>query len=565
MDTASISLKLLKPSANHSRRPSFKQTSHDVKFFSKVVLPLTEKYFYAQRNFFLTSIAAGSGQTAATAGVATVREKELVASLFCKLAYFIRSKLSVIGFDAKTCVRCLQVLIQATDARTIVKYSPDFVKTSMQTFFNHAADDLSNCVFNLQNARFSYIRGTTMKTSSSLNYIQLVLLPVLTTLFDHLAANEFGGDLLINDIQVACYKLLNSLYILGTRHSELTLGRQFIKTELDRHRAAIGNCLGAFASTFPVAFLEPHLNKHNKLCIHGKDEEHSLEAQTVLSDLGASMPTLDELIAQIEKFVVSSKYSSEPHTIDVIIPMVCSYLPFWWSQGPDNVNVTGDNYITMVTTEHLNNMLKTIFNLIRNHIGLKNCPWMVTIAGHAGQIIINSSDALLVDPVFPLAEKISSRVEAAFHNEEQMRGFLKSSSEDTAETETQIQDEFNLLVRDVYAFYPLLIKYVDIQRGMLWAFFYVTHFFKIILFFTQAHWLKCNIMEAEKLYHCVAMCFNIWSKSQFFRREEQNFISQNEIDNMALIMPSSGRGGRISATKSDTSQAQSSRKVLYYY
>lgn len=240
MDTASISLKLLKPSANHSRRNSFRQTSRDVKFFSKVVLPLTEKYFYAQRNFFLTSIQTGSAQTAAAAGVATVREKELVASLFCKLAYFIRSKLSVIGCDAKTCVRCLQVLIQATDARTIVKYSPDFVKTSMQTFFNHAADDLSNCVFNLQNARFSHIRGTNMKTSSSLNYIQLVLLPVLTSLFDHLAANEFGSDLLINDIQVACYKLLNSLYILGTRHSELTLGRQFIKAELDRHRSAIG-------------------------------------------------------------------------------------------------------------------------------------------------------------------------------------------------------------------------------------------------------------------------------------------------------------------------------------
>lgn len=467
MDTASISLKLLKPSANYSRRISFKQSSRDVKFFSKVVLPLTEKYFSAQRNFFLTSTVAGSATAAATAGVATVREKELVASLFCKLASFVRSKLSVIGFDATTCVRCLQVLVQATDAHTIVKYSPDFVKTSMQTFFNHAADDLANCVSNLQNARFSYIRGTAMKTSSSLNYIQLVLLPVLTSLFDHLAANEFGSDLLINDIQVACYKLLNSLYVLGIKHADLTLGRQFIKAELDRHRSAIGNCLGAFASTFPVAFLEPHLNKHNKFCIHGKSEEHSLEAQTVLSELGASMPTLDELIAHTEKFVTSGQYSKEPHVIDVIIPMICSYLPFWWSQGPDNVNTVGDNYITMVTTEHLNSLLKTILYMIRNHVGVKNSPWMVTIAGHVGQIIINSSDALLTDPVLPLTEKICARVEAAFHNEEQMRGFLKSSAEDTSSVETQIQDEFAMLVRDVYAIYPLLIKYVDIQRGLL--------------------------------------------------------------------------------------------------
>ena len=83
----------------------------------------------------------------------------------------------------------------------------------------------------------------------------------------------------------------------------------------------------------------------------------------------------------------------------------------------------------------------------------------------------------------------------------------------------------------------------------------------LFAFNITAHWLKNNVIEAEKLYHCVAMIFNIWSKSQFFRREEQNFISSNEIDNMALIMPSSGRGGRItSATKSEA-QVATSRKV----
>ena len=133
-----------------------------------------------------------------------------------------------------------QVLIQATDAKTIVKFSPDFVKTSMLTFFNHMADDLSMCVFNLQNARFAHIRGTTMKTSSSLNFIQLVVIPVLTSLYDHLAVNDFGSDLLVDDIQVANYKILNSLYTLGTKHNDLTLGRKFIKSELDRHRSQIG-------------------------------------------------------------------------------------------------------------------------------------------------------------------------------------------------------------------------------------------------------------------------------------------------------------------------------------
>lgn len=86
--------------------------------------------------------------------------------------------------------------------------------------------------------------------------------------------------------------------------------------------------------------------------------------------------------------------------------------------------------------------------------------------------------------------------------------------------EAQIQEDWQLLVRDIYAFYPLLIKYVDLQRN---------------------HWLRNNIPEAEDLYNHVAEIFNIWSKSQYFLREEQNFISTNEIDNMVLIMPTATR------------------------
>lgn len=44
------------------------------------------------------------------------------------------------------------------------------------------------------------------------------------------------------------------------------------------------------------------------------------------------------------------------------------------------------------------------------------------------------------------------------------------------------------------------------------------------------------ISEAEELYSYVADIFNIWSKSQYFLKEEQNFISANEIDNMVNEM-----------------------------
>ncbi|RWS22415.1 ryanodine receptor-like protein, partial [Leptotrombidium deliense] len=538
LETATMSLKLLKPSANCSRRSSFRQVTRDIKFFSKVVLHLVEKLFSAHRNFFLTSSQLSAGNTVA-AEMATPKEKEMVASLFCKLADLLRSKFSVMGPDAKISVRCLQVLIRAADARTVVKHSPDFVKTAMLTFFNHAADDLANCVFNLQNAKFSHIRGTTMKTSSSLNYIQLVLLPVMTALFDHLATNEFGADLLVNDIQVACYKILNSLYTLGT-NPNLTLDRRFIKSELDFHRTAIGNCLGAFAATFPVAFLEPHLNKNNKNCIHSKSQEYSLEAQAVMQELDASMPTLDDLMAQFEKYVETEvKYSKEPYTVDVILLMMCAYLPFWWSQGPENVSASGDNYVTMVSSDHLNKMLKAILNLVKNTVGHAGHTWMITLATHAGMIIINPSEELLADPIFPLAQKIKQTAEKVYHREDVLKGFLKSQSDETSELETQLQEEYATLVRDIYAFYPLLIKYVDLQRS---------------------HWLKAINTSAEELYHCVAAIFNVWSKSQYFRKEEQNFISANEFDNMALIMPSTGRTGRPVVTKTEA-QVGSTGKV----
>lgn len=52
-----------------------------------------------------------------------------------------------------------------------------------------------------------------------------------------------------------------------------------------------------------------------------------------------AMPTLDAVLKQVEKFVdEESKHHGQPHIIDVILPMLCSYLPFWWNQGPDNVN-----------------------------------------------------------------------------------------------------------------------------------------------------------------------------------------------------------------------------------
>ncbi|KAL3284793.1 hypothetical protein HHI36_018934 [Cryptolaemus montrouzieri] len=514
-DRATINMKLLKPSQTFSRRSSYNTSSRDIKFFSKVVLPLMEKYFSTHRNYFIAVATATNN-----VGAASLKEKEMVAALFCKLASLLRSRLAAFGADVRITVRCLQVLVKGIDAKSLVKNCPEFIRTSMLTFFNNTADDLGHTIINLQEGKYSHLRGTHLKTSTSLFYVNTVCLPILTALFDHLANCEYGTDLLLDEIQVASYKILQALYTLGI-DATLTHDRKYLKTEIERHRPALGSCLGAFSSTFPVAFLEPHLNKHNPFSLANRIADHSLEAQDIMARMEGSMPTLEAILTEVDQFVDSDKtYADGPHVIDVIMPMLCSYLPFWWAQGPDNVSPSGGTHVSMVTAEHMNQLLKNVLKLIKKNIGNESAPWMTRIAAYTQQIIINSSEELLGDPFLPLAERVKKRTEAMYHKEESMRGFIKSSSDDTSQVEAQIQEDWQLLVRDIYSFYPLLIKYVDLQRN---------------------HWLRHNIAEAEDLYNHVADIFNIWSKSQYFLREEQNFISANEIDNMVLIMPTATR------------------------
>ena len=57
----------------------------------------------------------------------------------------------------------------------------------------------------------------------------------------------------------------------------------------------------------------------------------------VMARLEAAVPTLEEILKMVEKFAESGgKYDEARHIVDSLLPMLCSYLPFWWSQGPDN-------------------------------------------------------------------------------------------------------------------------------------------------------------------------------------------------------------------------------------
>lgn len=82
----------------------------------------------------------------------------------------------------------------------------------------------------------------------------------------------------MDEIQVASYKILQYLYTLGTDQT-LTHDRKYLKTEIERNKPALGSCLGAFSSCFPVAYLEPSMNKHNQFSLLNRIADHSLEAQ----------------------------------------------------------------------------------------------------------------------------------------------------------------------------------------------------------------------------------------------------------------------------------------------
>ncbi|XP_055878934.1 ryanodine receptor 2-like isoform X5 [Biomphalaria glabrata] len=536
LDKASVNMQMTRPSTRFSRRHSYSTATEDVKFFGKVVLPFVERYFHAHQAYFIASPNSPQGNHS----MASFKEKEMTASLYCRLAQTLRSKLTAFGHDVNISVRCLRVMVQAVDFKSVVKNSPEFVRSFLLPFFNNAADDLALVMDNLIKERFSHVKGTITRGATSLDYVHMVLLPVLSSLFDHIGHNQFGADMLVGDTQLACYRILNALYTLGTNSSTFAQ-RDTIQAELARHRPALGECVGSFASCFPVAFLEPEKNKFNKHSIlfglEGKISEHSLEAQEVMDQLKEHVPSLEKIVTEIEGLAHSGgKYHEAPHVIEVTLPMVCSYLPNWLKHGPDGIHTERPrNYVTDVTAQQMNAVLGNVLKLILSNVGTEDAPWMNRIATRTQPIICNSTPDMIKDHFLPIAKKLRENAMSVETMEKRLAQEKRLALEGSEDFEQFVQEKFSILVRDIYAFYPLLIKYVDLHRS---------------------HWLKNPTPEAEELFSCVAEIFSMWSHSLFFKREEQNFVSHNEIDNMALIMPS--QAVRLSVPKKIMSSSQES-------
>uniref|UniRef100_A0A670J4K8 Ryanodine receptor 1 n=1 Tax=Podarcis muralis TaxID=64176 RepID=A0A670J4K8_PODMU len=462
----------------------------EIKFFAKILLPLINQYFTNHCLYFLSTPAKvlGSG------GHASNKEKEMITSLFCKLAALVRHRVSLFGKLHPSSAPVLG---------TVMKSGPEIVKAGLRSFFEGASDDIEKMVENLKLGKVSQSRTQVKGVGQNITYTTVVLLPVLTSIFEHIAQHQFGDDVILDDVQVSCYRTLCSIYSLGTTKNPY----------VERQRPQLGECLARLAAAMPVAFLEPHLNEYNPFSVYttkSPRERAILGLPNRVEEMCPDIPILDKLMKDISGLAESgARYTEMPHVIEVTLPMLCNYLPRWWERGPET-NPQGP-WCTDVTSDQLNTLLGNILKIIVNNLGIDEASWMKRLAVFAQPIVSKAKPELLRSHFIPTMEKLKKRSGKVVAEEDQLRLEAKTESEDA---ELLIRDEFSVLCRDLYALYPLLIRYVDNSR---------------------ANWLTEPNSDAEELFRMVGEVFIYWSKSHNFKREEQNFVVQNEINNMSFL------------------------------
>ncbi|KAK7883047.1 hypothetical protein WMY93_029221 [Mugilogobius chulae] len=493
----------------------------EIKFFAKILLPLVNQYFKNHCLYFLSTPAKvlGSG------GHSSNKEKEMIASIFCKLAALVRHRVSLFGTDAGAVVNCLHILSRSLDARTVMKSGPEIVKAGLRQFFESAADDIEKMVENLKLGKVSS-RNQVKGVAQNISYTTTALLPVLTTLFDHIAQHQFGDDVILDDLQISCYRIMCSIYSLGT-----------VKTpHVEKQRPALGECLAHLAAAMPVAFLEPTLNEYNSFSVYTTKtprERTILGLPNQVEELCPDIPELEILMKEIHDLADSgARYTEMPHVIEITLPMLCNYLPRWWERGPENFPEQEGQICTDVTSEQLNQLLGSIMKIVVNNLGIDEASWMKRLAVFAQPIVSRAKPEMLKSHFIPTMEKLKKRSSKVVAEEDHLR--MEGKTEVDSENGT-IRDEFAVLCRDLYALYPLLIRYVDNNR---------------------ARWLTCPDPDAEDLFRMVGEVFIFWSKSHNFKREEQNFVVMNEINNMSFLTADS----KSKMSKSGGSEQERTKK-----
>lgn len=79
------------------------------------------------------------------------------------------------------------------------------------------------------------------------------------------------------------------------------------------------------------------------------------------------------------------RYTQMPHVMEVILPMLCSYMSHWWEHGPENNPGRAEMCCTALNSEHMNTLLGNILKIIYNNLGIDEGAWMKRLAGKTGK------------------------------------------------------------------------------------------------------------------------------------------------------------------------------------
>ncbi|XP_053538759.1 ryanodine receptor 2 isoform X6 [Ictalurus punctatus] len=462
-----------------------------MRFFIKVLLPLIDHYFKNHHLYFLPSAMCSLSSTAH----ASNKEREMVSRLFCTLAALTRRRISLFGKDARCVVSCLQILARSLDAKVAMKMVTECVRSALHSFFEAAAVDLELAVDSVTPGVIQF-RGD----REVLTYTTAALLPVLTSLFKHTAHGQSSLDLMVDEVQASCYRILRSLYTLGTCSN----------TFMERQRPFIGECLAALSSAFPLCFLEISLD-------YMSNAQREIGVSIAAKDSSWTLPSLQEALADVEDVLEAesaARHALLSRVMEVTVPLLCSYVCRWGEE--DSLGSEGQQgaSCSSLTPSHTNALLGQILAIIHVHLGRHECTWMKRIVGFVQPMVRSAEPGLLTSRILPLMEKLKKRAELVLQEEESMK---IEGCGDVAEMELAVQEKFAVLVQDIYAVYPLLIPFVEHHRIL---------------------WLREMNADAERLFSLVADVFTFWAKSHNFKWEEQNFVVQNDINNMTYLVNS---------------------------
>ncbi|MGH0163048.1 UNVERIFIED_CONTAM: hypothetical protein FKN15_043973 [Acipenser sinensis] len=233
------------------------------------------------------------------------------------------------------------------------------------------------------------------------------------------------------------------------------------------------------------------------------------------------MDIAQEFIAHLEAVVSSGRVEKSPHEQEIkffakiLLPLINQYFKnhcLYFLSTPAQVLGSGG---------HSSNKEKEMIASLTLPPCLPTLP-----AVFAQPIVSRAKSEMLKSHFIPTMEKLKKRSGKVVAEEDALRLEAKSES---SEAEAIIKDEFSVLCRDLYALYPLLIRYVDNNR---------------------AKWLTYPDPDAEELFRMVGEVFIFWSKSHNFKREEQNFVVMNEINNMSFLTADS----KSKMSKKDTDE-----------